>query len=116
MADTKKTTENTSSTKTPKWQAELAALKKIQLHFDFQQTLRKKIRLEAAEEDMNPSDIIRKIVGLSFSKIQRPRIGLSFNPDDLNYLAERYNLDPEDANAVKKQVLREVEAYYTSEK
>lgn len=101
-----------TKSKKPKWEAELAALKKIQMHFDFQQALRKKIRIDAAEEDMNPSDIIRKIVGLSFSKIQRPRIGLSFNPEDLSYLAERYNLDPSDAAAVKKQVLREVENHY----
>lgn len=97
----------------PKWQAELAALKKIQMHFDFQENLRKKVRLEAAEEDMNPSDVIRKIAGLSFNKIQRPRIGLSLTPDDLVYLAERYNLDPSDATAVKKQLLLEVEQYYT---
>ena len=101
--------------KKPKWEAELAALKKIQMHFDFQQALRKKIRMEAAEEDMNPSDVIRKIVGLSFSKIQRPRIGLSFNPEDLGYLAERYNLDPSDATAVKKQVLSEIESHYKDE-
>ncbi len=99
----------------PKWQAELAALKKIQMHFDFQENLRKKVRLEAAEEDMNPSDVIRKIAGLSFSKIQRPRIGLSLTPEDLVYLAERYNLDPSDATSVKKRLLSEVEQHYTNE-
>jgi transcriptional regulator of nitric oxide reductase len=104
-----------NKSKKTKWEAELEALKKIQVHFDFQQALRKKIRMEAAEEDMNPSDVIRKIVGLYFSKIQRPRIGLSFNPDDLSYLAERYNLDPSDATAVKKQVLREIESHYNDE-
>ncbi len=101
-----------TDSKNKKWEAELAALKKIQIHFDFQQTLRKKIRLEAAEEDMNPSDVIRKIVGLSFSKIQRPRIGLSFNQEDLAYLAERYDLDPSDSAALKKKLFSEVEQHY----
>jgi hypothetical protein len=97
----------------PKWAREKRALKKVQMHFVFKEQLTQRIRHDAADENINPSDIIRKVVGLPFQRIQRPRIGLSFNENELNYLAQRYALD--DEKAIKRRVLEEVTRYYQAD-
>ena len=95
-----------------KWSDEKKALKKIQMHFVFKEHLNKRIRHEAADENINPSDVIRKIAGLPYQRIQRPRIGLSFNQQDLEYLAERYGMDSSDEKGIKQRVSEEVGSYY----
>jgi len=95
-----------------KWSAEKQALKKIQMHFVFKDQLNKQIRYDAADENINPSDVIRKITGLSYQRIQRPRIGLSFNHEDLQYLAKRYDMDISDDKGIKRRVGEEVNQYY----
>ncbi|MBQ0718982.1 MAG: hypothetical protein KBT88_11470 [Gammaproteobacteria bacterium] len=97
----------------PKWADEKRALKKVQMHFVFKEQLNKRIRHDAADENLNPSDIIRKVVGLSYQRIQRPRIGLSFNGDDLRFLAQRYGVD--DEKNIRRRVLEEVTLYYQSD-
>ncbi|RLA40356.1 MAG: hypothetical protein DRQ64_04930 [Gammaproteobacteria bacterium] len=96
----------------PKWADEKRALKKVQMHFVFKEQLNKRIRHDAADENLNPSDLIRKIVGLPYQRIQRPRIGLSFNPDDLNTLSQRYQVPVDDEKTIKQRVLAEVTACY----
>ncbi|MEE8057692.1 MAG: hypothetical protein V3T17_07655 [Pseudomonadales bacterium] len=95
-----------------KWSDEKHALRKIQMHFVFKEQLNKRIRYEAADENLNPSDVIRKIAGLPYQRIQRPRIGLSFNHEDLKYLAQRYAMDGSDEKSIKQRVLEEVNLYY----
>lgn len=95
-----------------KWSDEKKALKKIQMHFVFKEHLNKRIRHDAADENINPSDVIRKIAGLPYQRIQRPRIGLSFNQQDLAYLAERYGMDSSDEKGIKQRVSEEVDLYY----
>jgi len=95
-----------------KWDDEKKALKKIQMHFVFKEHLNKRIRHEAADENINPSDVIRKITGLPYQRIQRPRIGLSFNQQDLEYLAKRYDMDDFDEKRIKQRVSEEVDLYY----
>ena len=94
------------------WSSEKAALKKIQIHFSFQQNTLASIRYDAADNDINPSDIVRKIVGLPYKKIQRARIGLTFNDNDLNYLAAHYDLDQSDEKEIKRRVMEEVNIHY----
>ncbi|MEZ0121682.1 MAG: hypothetical protein AB9Q22_02500 [Candidatus Reddybacter sp.] len=96
----------------PKWADEKRALKKVQMHFVFKEQLNKRIRHDAADENLNPSDIIRKIVGLPYQRIQRPRIGLSFNPDDLHNLSQRYQVPVDDEKTIKQRVLEEVTQCY----
>jgi len=96
----------------PKWADEKRALKKVQMHFVFKEQLNKRIRHDAADENLNPSDIIRKIVGLPYQRIQRPRIGLSFNPDDLRNLSQRYQVPVDDEKTIKQRVLEEVTQCY----
>lgn len=85
-----------------KFHAERRALGKMQVHFEFQQALLKRVRMAAAAENLGYSDFVRKTVGLPYAKIQRPRISLSFSEADLQHLAERYGR-PADQPAVLKQ-------------
>jgi len=97
---------------TDKWENERAVLRKVQIHFVFRQEVITRIRHDAVDEDINPSDIVRKIVGLPYKKIQRARIGLSFNPLELEYLAKRYNLAEINEKMIKQAVMEETNQYY----
>ena len=94
-----------------RFDAEHRALKKVQVHFEFQQSLMHKVRVEAAKENLSPSDYVRKIVGLPYSKIQRPRISLSFSPEDISLLAAKYG-EPPKTQTLKQCVISEIEAYF----
>lgn len=95
-----------------KWADEKKALKKIQMHFNFVRSLHRKIHHSAADNDLATSDVVRKILGLSYTKIQRPRIGLSFNDEDLRYLANRYDMSVDDRSGIKKKVVEEISEYF----
>lgn len=90
------------------FQAERRALHKIQVHFEFQQSLMRKVRMAAAAENLSYSDYVRKLVGLPYAKIQRPRISLSFGEDDLARLAERYDKPVAETGLLKHCVMDEI--------
>jgi di/tripeptidase len=96
-----------------KWSGEKAALKKIQLHFSFQQERNDQIQHDAIDVGIKPSDMIRKIVGLPFKKIQRPRIGLSLDDMDLQFLAEKYGISADNEAEIKRKVTEEVNLFCT---
>ena len=100
----------TAESQSRRFQAERQALRKIQVHFEFRQSLLRKVRLAAAAADLSYSDYVRKLVGLPFSKIQRPRISLSFSDSDLRILAERYAKPNADPQVLKRCVLEEIKA------
>ncbi|HHJ20165.1 MAG TPA: hypothetical protein ENJ84_10160 [Gammaproteobacteria bacterium] len=97
---------------TDRWAREKAALKKVQLHFDFRQKILRLIRYDAADANLNTSDMVRKIVGLPYKKIQRTRLGLSFNADDFGYLAKRYGLELKDEKEIRRRVIEEINQHY----
>lgn len=99
---------------TDRWEKEKHALRKVQIHFAFQLEIIASIRHDAADNNINPSDIVRKIVGLPFKKIQRARIGLSFNDHDLEYLTKRYGLEGKNEKEVKRRVMEEINLHYHS--
>lgn len=98
-----------------KWISERRVLKKLQMHFTFQQNILRKIRYDAADDYIVPSDIVRKIIGLPYIKVQRPRIGLSFNKDELDQLAQHYDLEVTDEAEIKRRVIDEVTQYYSED-
>ena len=98
-----------------RFEAERRALKKIQVHFEFQQSLMHDIRVAAAQENLSPSDFVRSLVGLSHAEIQRPRISLSFSNTDLEALAARYGQQP-DARHLKRHVIEEVRRHFDKAK
>ncbi len=95
-----------------KWSKEKSVLKKLQMHFTFQQEVLRKIRHDAADASIVPSDVVRKIIGLTYVKVQRPRVGLSFNKDELAQLAQHYKLDVIDEAEIKRHVIEEVNRFY----
>lgn len=104
-----------SESKPGRFQAERRALKKVQVHFEFRQSLLRKVRLAAAAEDLSYSDYVRKLVGLPFSKIQRPRISLSFSDADLRILADRYAKPSAEPQVLKRCVLEEITSHLDDE-
>jgi len=98
-----------------KWQSEAKALKKVQVQFEFQENINKQITHDAAESSIKPSDVVRRLVGLTFKKIQRIRVGLSLNKDELQSLAVRYNLEPSNEKEIKRRVMEEVNLHYHGE-
>lgn len=93
-----------------RFQEERQALGKIQLHFEFRQAVLRKVRMQAAAENLSYADYVRKTVGLPLAKIQRPRISLSFSGEDLQALAKRYGLTVDQPNALKRRVMEEIDA------
>lgn len=91
-----------------RFEAERRALGKIQLHFEFRQSLLRKVRLAAATANLSYSDYVRQAVGLPLAKAQRPRISLSFSAADLAALAERYG-EPREPNVLKRCVMAEID-------
>ncbi|MCE2460600.1 MAG: hypothetical protein J4F38_07460 [Pseudomonadales bacterium] len=120
MPARKRLRTRTAATKSPRpeaarFEAERQALKKIQVHFEFQQSLMHDIRIAAAQENLSPSDYVRSLVGLSHAEIQRPRISLSFSNTDLESLAARYGQQP-DARQLKAHVIEEVRRHFEETK
>ena len=97
-----------SATARSRFQAEHGALRKVQVHFEFQQALLQRVRMAAAAENLSYSDYVRKAVGLPYAKIQRPRISLSFSEEDLRRLARRYGRSADQPAALKRCVMDEI--------
>lgn len=95
-----------------KWSKEKDVLRKVQIHFGFQQKILASIRHDAADENINPSDVVRKLIDLPYKRIQRARLGLSFNNEDLSSLAERYRLDGINEKEIKRRVMEEINIHY----
>ena len=91
-----------------RFQAERRALRKIQVHFELRQSLMREVRVAAAKEGLSSTDYVRRLVGLPYAKIQRPRISLSFSERDLQLLAARYGRPATDPGAIKRGVLQEI--------
>ena len=93
-----------------RFQAERRALRKIQVHFEFQQSVLRKVRMAAAASNLSYADYVRKAVGLPYAKRQRPRISLSFSEADIASLAQRYDKPASEAAVLKRCVMDEINA------
>ena len=86
----------------PKWATETKAVKATQVAFDVGEKVQYVIRKEALDRNVNPPDRIRQILGLKASrKPMRLRLSVSLTPDDMNYLAQKFELEPENNIAIK---------------
>ncbi|MFT6072596.1 MAG: hypothetical protein ACJARD_001645 [Alphaproteobacteria bacterium] len=81
------------------------SLKAIQLAFELEQEIATKIKLEAAHNNLNPSDQIRKILGLSYSPPKRPRLTVSLKPEDYHILGEKFNISPDNQLEIRRQII-----------
>ena len=98
-----------------RFHAERRALRKVQLHFEFQQALMQRVRMAAAAENLTYADFVRKVVGLPYARIQRPRISLSFSEEDLALLAGRYREPAAEPATLKRRVMEEMSRRFCCE-
>ena len=76
-----------------KWNREKQAVKAVQVAFDLEQELSHRIRFEALERGINPSDRIREILGLPINtKPIRPRLSISLTQEDFRLLARQFKV------------------------
>lgn len=95
-----------------KWKNEVKAIKAIQIAFDLDEKVQYVIRREALDMDINPSERMRQILGLTTSKVpQRPRLSISLKPEDFKTLANRYNVDALDKRSIKQKASFEIQKY-----
>ena len=100
-----------------RWQGSLDALKAIQVAFDLTADIQRNIRKKAVDQDISPSDMLRKILDLPVkSRRVRPRLTMSLTPEDQKMMAERYNLDPSDTHAIRQQAAAELKAWAEKKK
>ncbi len=84
--------------------------------FDLSSEVQKKIKKQAIDEELTPSDMIRKILHLDVkSKKTRQRLSFNLNDDEIEQLAIRFGVETTDKRAVKQQVA-ELLIQYSKEK
>jgi len=92
-----------------RWTSSDAALRAVQVAFDVEQQVIEAVRYAALDNQLSPSDQIRKILGLPVtSKPVRPRLTVTLNDSDYAMLAERFGLDPDDKRAIKDALHQEL--------
>nr|WP_218651638.1 hypothetical protein [Pseudoalteromonas sp. Scap03] len=73
--------------------------------FDLSSEVQKSIKKQAIDQELTPSDMIRKILGLDVkSKKTRQRLSFNLNDDEIAQLASRFEVAVDDKRAVKQQV------------
>ena len=86
----------------------LAAVKAVSVAVDLSEKIGRRLRVDAALNGLSPQDQLRKMIGLSYKKPQRPRVTLSLREEDYGYLGERYGFKETDTNEIKKSVINEI--------
>lgn len=86
----------------PRWASSDDAIRAVQVAFDVEMQVIEAVRYAAWENQLSPSDQIRKILDLPcVSKQVRPRLTVTLNEADYALLAERFKLPVEDKRAIK---------------
>lgn len=95
-----------------KWEGEEKAIKAIQVAFDLDEQVQYIIRKEALDLEINPSERIRQLLGLSRNKVpKRPRLSISLMPKDFEELAVRYKVEPGNRKQIKQLASLELQKY-----
>ena len=88
-----------------KWLRQEQDVRATQLAFDLSSEVQKSIKKQAIDQELTPSDMIRKILGLDVkSKKTRQRLSFNLNDDEIAQLASRFEVAVDDKRAVKQQV------------
>ena len=88
-----------------KWLRQEQAVRATQMAFDLSSELQKSIKKQAIDQELTPSDMMRKILGLDVkSKKTRQRLSFNLNDDEIAQLASRFEVAVDDKRAVKQQV------------
>lgn len=86
-----------------RWEKERAAVAAVQVAFDLGVETQTRIKKRALDEQLHPSEFIRKILGLHYkAKPVRPRLTLSLSDEDFAQLAEQWGLDAQERLKIKE--------------
>jgi hypothetical protein len=94
-----------------RWKKENKAIKATQIAFDISTEAQKRLKLTAIQNDLSPSDQMRKILGLPSKKPMRPRLTISLSEEDYTILAKHYQLQENDKLAIKEMAAKEIIAF-----
>lgn len=95
-----------------KWEKQKPAIRATQLAFDLSANAQKNIKKQAIDEDLTPSDMIRKILGLEVkSKKTRQRLTFYLNDEELATLANKYDITDAGKVTIKQKVAEELIDY-----
>ncbi|AOT11132.1 hypothetical protein [Pseudoalteromonas luteoviolacea] len=87
------------------WQKQEKAVRATQLAFDLSSEVQKFIKKNAIDEELTPSDMIRRILGLEIkSKKTRQRLSFNLSDEEIGLLAERFDIADGDKRMVKQKV------------
>ncbi len=91
-------------------------VKTTQIAINLSAESRKKLRIEAAMDDMSPSDKARETLGLNLNtKKMRSKLILNLTEKDFKFLAGKYGVDPEDKLEVRDKAAEEIINNYLEE-
>ena len=85
------------------WPQEKKAIKATQVAFDISTEAQHCIKQEALDNEISPSDQMRRILGLPVKKPVRPRLTISLSVADYEMLGEKYGVSPADRLAIKEK-------------
>ncbi len=92
---------------TQKWDKQAQAAKATQVAFDVSESVHNYIQFQSVENQLKPSDYIRKVLGLSFkSKKVRPRLTVTLSDEDYQELGTMFGIDADDRIAIKHAVTK----------
>ncbi|KZN37949.1 hypothetical protein A7985_11190 [Pseudoalteromonas luteoviolacea] len=87
------------------WKKQEKAVRATQLAFDLSSEVQKFIKKSAIDEELTPSDMIRRILGLEIkSKKTRQRLSFNLSDEEIALLAERFDIPNADKRLVKQRV------------
>lgn len=100
-----------------KWENEKKAVKAVQIAFDVGDEVNRRIRMEALEQGINPTDRIRQILSLPVSnKPLRPRLSISLSENDFIILADKFGISPNDRLKIRQLAAETLIAHLDTEK
>ena len=100
-----------------KWENEKKAVKAVQIAIDVGDEVNRRIRMEALEQGINPTDRIRQILSLPVSnKPLRPRLSISLSENDFIILADKFGISPNDRLKIRQLAAETLIAHLDTEK
>jgi len=92
-----------------KWDKQAQAAKATQVAFDVSESVHHHIQVQSVEQQLKPSDYIRKILGLDYKqKKVRPRLTVTLSDADYELLGKQFGIDPDDRIAIKHAVTKKL--------
>ncbi|MGP4844561.1 hypothetical protein ACTXGQ_10555 [Marinobacter sp. 1Y8] len=94
------------------WSREVKAVQAVQMAFDLSSDIQRAFRVASVMQDLNTSDMVRKVLGLPYKRKRvRPRLTVTLHDDDFEELAKRYGLKPEERAEIRERVSEDLQRF-----